>query len=371
MRFYWLLLQLVVYWGFARATYGDNPVAAVNNGDEQLTCEEKYNILLERLERLERIFNITQLNPDLDNISILELLVYNVKGKLFNIIPDTDKQCKFDYVAGHCVPACYCSFQPKLGDYTLSRACRVVPDDSINQDSCDSSKVNAPWIVRGIKKLSNITNNIKDHIVNHIIENAPVTDQECSWNWKRLKCAPEDMCVLDYQFGDYSLTRACRLQLDDFDDDDDASMLTYIAGTSNSHNDIITDIKHKFHKDVEVESNTEDLDDVEEIVESNINIPDTAIPVQDLNAQEVEQDHSNSNSNNVNSDADDDNKSSSNESEVINHVKPIVLGEKELDKLLPLLSEMCKKSVLDVLQNQAQLSGECEIEIRNKFLENS
>lgn len=368
MRFLWLLLlQLVLYWGVTRAAYGDNSVAAASNDDEQLSCEEKYNILLERLERLERIFNITQLNPDLDNISILELLVNNVKSKLFDIIPDTDKQCKFDYVAGHCAPACHCSFQPKLGDYTLSRACRIVPDDKIKQDSCDSTEVHAPWILRGIKKISNITNNIKDHVVNHIIENAPVTDQECSWNWKRLKCAPEDMCVLDYQFGDYSLTRACRLQLDDFDDDDDASMLTYIASSSDSNNDITTDIKNKFHNDIEVEGNADDLDDVEEIVESSINIPDIVAPIPGLNTQEVEQDNSNSNnsSNNV-----DDNKNN-NEAEVINHVKPIVLGEKELDRLLPLLSEVCKKSVLDALQNQAQLSGDCEIEIRNKFLENS
>jgi len=45
-------------------------------------CEEKNQDLLHRLERLERIFNITQFNPDLDNVSILELLFVNLQGKL-------------------------------------------------------------------------------------------------------------------------------------------------------------------------------------------------------------------------------------------------------------------------------------------------
>jgi hypothetical protein len=49
-------------------------------------CEEKNQDLLHRLERLERIFNITQFNPDLDNVSILELLFVNLQGKLLIII---------------------------------------------------------------------------------------------------------------------------------------------------------------------------------------------------------------------------------------------------------------------------------------------
>lgn len=362
----WLLLYCILYWCLAQvaAEDGYNSIAALNNDNEELSCEERYDVLLERLERLEQIFNITQLNPDLDNISILELLVYNVKNKLFNIIPDTDKQCKFDYVAGHCAPACYCSFQPKLGDYTLSRACRKVSNEQINQESCDSTKVHAPWIVRGIKKISNITNNIKDHIVNHIVENAPVTDQECAWNWRRLKCAPEDMCVLDYQFGDYSLSRACRLQLDDFDDDDIS--LSYIASATNLHNDITTNIKDQIHDNI-VEDISEDISNVE-IEETNINTADASAPVKEMNTNElhneVEQNNSIDNSNN------NFNVNVGSES-VVSETKPIVLGQNELDKLLPLLSEECKRSVLDVLQNQAQLTGDCEIEIRNKFLEQS
>ena len=49
-------------------------------------CEEKNEDLLHCLERLERIFNITQFNPDLDNVSILELLFVNLQGKLLIII---------------------------------------------------------------------------------------------------------------------------------------------------------------------------------------------------------------------------------------------------------------------------------------------
>ena len=52
-----------------------------NNKDNTKMCEEKNEDLLHRLERLERIFNITQFNPDLDNVSILELLFVNLQGK--------------------------------------------------------------------------------------------------------------------------------------------------------------------------------------------------------------------------------------------------------------------------------------------------
>jgi len=52
-----------------------------NNNDNMKMCEEKNEDLLHRLERLERIFNITQFNPDLDNVSILELLFVNLQGK--------------------------------------------------------------------------------------------------------------------------------------------------------------------------------------------------------------------------------------------------------------------------------------------------
>lgn len=52
-----------------------------DNNDNMKICEEKNEDLLHRLERLERIFNITQFNPDLDNVSILELLFVNLQGK--------------------------------------------------------------------------------------------------------------------------------------------------------------------------------------------------------------------------------------------------------------------------------------------------
>jgi uncharacterized membrane protein len=57
-----------------------------NNNDNMKICEEKNEDLLHRLERLERIFNITQFNPDLDNVSILELLFVNLQGKYFSFL---------------------------------------------------------------------------------------------------------------------------------------------------------------------------------------------------------------------------------------------------------------------------------------------
>lgn len=53
-----------------------------NDPQNMKICEDKNEELLHRLERLERIFNITQFNPDLDNVSILELLFVNLQGTL-------------------------------------------------------------------------------------------------------------------------------------------------------------------------------------------------------------------------------------------------------------------------------------------------
>jgi len=57
-----------------------NDIIDVNNNNDMKICKEKNEDLLHRLERLERIFNITQFNPDLDNVSILELIFVNLQG---------------------------------------------------------------------------------------------------------------------------------------------------------------------------------------------------------------------------------------------------------------------------------------------------
>ena len=48
-------------------------------------------------------------------------------------------------------------------------------------------------------------------IVEHIKSHAPITDEECSFKLLTLSCQPSDTCGFNFQLGDYSLHRACRL----------------------------------------------------------------------------------------------------------------------------------------------------------------
>ena len=40
-------------------------------------------------------------------------------------IPDTDKQCRWDWRSVRCEPACECNLEGRWGDYHLGRACRL------------------------------------------------------------------------------------------------------------------------------------------------------------------------------------------------------------------------------------------------------
>ena len=61
-----------------------------------------------------------------DSKSLLEL----VSQSLFEYVttrltPRTDRECRWSYAQGKCVPKCKCKYQFQWGDYTLSRSCRV------------------------------------------------------------------------------------------------------------------------------------------------------------------------------------------------------------------------------------------------------
>jgi len=61
-----------------------------------------------------------------DSKSLLEL----VSQTLFDYVttrltPRTDRECRWSYAQGKCVPKCKCKYQFQWGDYTLSRSCRV------------------------------------------------------------------------------------------------------------------------------------------------------------------------------------------------------------------------------------------------------
>lgn len=223
------------------------------------SCEQVNEILYERLERLERIFNISQFNPDLDDVSILEIMFHSVSEKLLKSIPETDAECKFNFVTGACNPKCTCGFKPKLGDYSLSRACRKLSVEEMIP-GCDeeATKNDSSWV----SKLANKTKEKLHQLKVHIEKHSPPTDKECRFSIRKLKCVPVHMCTFDFQLGDYSLSRACRLRLDDESEslDEDADLV----------NDSIYDDDDNKDWDRPLENDKEDVgdrDDREELEE--------------------------------------------------------------------------------------------------------
>lgn len=177
------------------------------------TCKIENEELLLRLERLESIFNVSQFNPDLDDVSLMELMYMSVKEKVFTSIPSTDEQCDFDFITGKCAPFCSCEFKPRFGDYNPSRMCRLIPTERIDND-CDPSKRLTPWAVELVKYVKNTVGFILTSTMKTLREKAPPTDSECKFSIPLMLCIPSNKCVLDYQFGDYSPHRSCRYKID-------------------------------------------------------------------------------------------------------------------------------------------------------------
>ena len=81
--------------------------------------------LEKRVERIERIFNVTIFNVESDDISMLELAYSSFQNLLITNIKPTDEECQFKWTTLSCSPICYCDFLPKFGDYTIGRMCRL------------------------------------------------------------------------------------------------------------------------------------------------------------------------------------------------------------------------------------------------------
>jgi len=175
------------------------------------SCGAENDKLLKRIEHLEsKIFNVSHFNPDSDEVSLMEKMYMKTSTWIIESIPETDEDCRFDWLIGKCTPLCKCKLQPKIGDYNPGRACRRVPDDKIDE-SCDTSASISPWFVRGIRKTRKQVN----RLLTHIAETAPATDNDCKFDWFSFKCT--NGCVFDYSYGDYSLNRACRRNYDAID----------------------------------------------------------------------------------------------------------------------------------------------------------
>lgn len=95
--------------------------------------------IVERLDKLEREQQkrpspSSSSSADALSVEALEdeskSLLEVVSQTLFEYVttrltPRTDRECRWSYKQGKCVPKCRCKYQFKPGDYTLSRSCRV------------------------------------------------------------------------------------------------------------------------------------------------------------------------------------------------------------------------------------------------------
>lgn len=172
-------------------------------------CKGENQELLMRLERLESVFNVSQFNPDLDDVSLMELMYISLKEKLLKSIPTTDEQCHFDFVTGKCSSSCKCEFKPRFGDYTPSRMCRLIPDDRIEK-TCDHERKDAPWVILSAKIIKNSVGSALSSAMRRLQEKAPPSDPECRFSLPSMECIPSSKCTFEYQFGDYNPNRSCR-----------------------------------------------------------------------------------------------------------------------------------------------------------------
>ena len=194
-----------------------SPVITMS-GEDKSVCDcrpqkEEIALKLERLEQLESMFNVGNLKPDMSDLSLLELMYESAKERLFDSVSSSDDTCQFDLIVGKCAPACSCEFKPQLGDYSLSRMCRSIPESEVNA-LCDPSRIEAAWAVRATQHVKKSVGSLISTVAMRIKDNAPPSDSECSFSIPLMECVPSKKCVFDYQFGDYSIHRSCRRKVD-------------------------------------------------------------------------------------------------------------------------------------------------------------
>ena len=161
---------------------------------------------------------------DDDDASLMELLMKSAKGKLLSSVPPTDKECTFDWVIGKCTPMCRCQFRPQWGDYSPSRACRLIVPNAAGEEECEDETKERPWAEKLAEKVRYHAEKMAKEANHHIQrgakqtmtklrELAPPTDEDCVFSLQSLRCEPVDLCVWDLQLGDFSPHRACRHKL--------------------------------------------------------------------------------------------------------------------------------------------------------------
>jgi len=213
---------------------------------EDVCSDDSLEKLSNRIERIEKVFDVRILNLDRDNMSHLELFLSKVKIGLLRSIPASDPECHFSWKHGSCYPQCLCKFQYKLGDYYLSRSCRLKKDNS----SCLVDSTAQNFLLQFLRLFSKLAS----LIVSGIISRKPSTD-ECSWNYSSLNCHPKNKCSLQYKLGDFSLGRMCRLKQPNYNEDIETDIADEDDGESN---DVDPDEDEIIDDEIDADSDTEE-----------------------------------------------------------------------------------------------------------------
>ena len=240
---------------------GEGAVALPGNANPNTIIDSQS---LERLQRVEKLYNLTQYNPDYDDMSHIDYFFHEAFHMLKQSIPQTDEECYFNITAGRCFPVCKCSFQLELGDYTLSRACRystTIDEHSIHDCLANYNEKEA-WAIVAAEKVVDMVKVSVEHIKAMI----PSTDKGCYYDFRINKCVPiysssssgggyddssyigsggsdsEYRCSFQWKLGDFTPHRACRIvddddDYDDGDDDGSGSGGSGFGGSSSSGGD--------------------------------------------------------------------------------------------------------------------------------------
>lgn len=217
-----------------------------SSSEKQCATQETHRQeLLARIERLETLLNATTQDSLEQDQSLLDIWLTQLQHTIqHDIIPPTDKECTFDWATRSCKPNCRCNLQYRLGDYSLNRACRLTSDTDKNclevpsQSKDIENKANGAVENTIIQETAyNMLSNMVIHVRNFtsvllspvktflvdiysvvlktLQEHAPESDDICYWSFKKMKCTPAKYCKFNYQWGDYSLSRACRLRAEE------------------------------------------------------------------------------------------------------------------------------------------------------------
>ena len=191
---------------------GDAAAAApLADGERLRELASQQRVLHERVAELERLAFDGQGNPLApEETSLLEQFGVSAREFLVHrLSPRTDPECRWHYAKARCAPICTCGFHYKFGDYTLSRACRLLPSERIDP-ACDPRSIDDE--AGAFEKLSRFATRLARDVGRFLDEAAPRTDAGCRFSLGQMQCEPSERCALRYRFGDFSPGRACRLR---------------------------------------------------------------------------------------------------------------------------------------------------------------